>query len=323
MNWFKNISMRNKLFFSFGLLFGCLAIVIGTAFTAITSVMTVQETLFSVELPLTAELMTYRTSLNRQRAVFTEAVAARTVAEKMQWLNNMKDVDQIIDSSLQSLQTLAERVPDVKSDVLKLKGLNDEYLAIRNKEFIPLLSDEKHASQAIDMIGGVLNTKYEEIRKILLELSNVSQGHDQKLMQRARDMVQTAFTLFWAVGVIGLLLAIFMTIAIVASMANPIRELSAFAERVAYGDLTVVVSTETRADEVGKLQYTFGMMVSALKQITQEVRSVAETLIEDVAAAGRFAGEASGGEGGEKTAVFARLEELGERLKKLISEYKL
>ncbi len=142
-------------------------------------------------------------------------------------------------------------------------------------------------------------------------------------MEKARDMARTAFALFMIVGVVGLLLAVFMTIAIVASIAMPIRELSTLAERVAYGDLAVAVATEARADEVGKLQYTFGMMVSALRQITQEVRSVAEALIAEVGAAGRFAGNESGGEEKRKTEILSRLAELGERLRKVISEYKL
>ncbi len=320
MSWFKNIAIKNKLFLGFGLLLSCLLIIIVTAFAAITSIMQVQETLFYAELPLTAELMSYRTTLNRQRAIFTEAVSLRTTPEKLQWINNMNEVDQSIETCLQSLQKLSERIPVVKEDILKLRGLQEEYNNLRDREVSPLLIDGK-VSKALELISGSLSRKYEAIRGILVKLSALSEERNRQLMQKAQEAVWISYVVFAGIGIAGLIASIVMILLIVANTAKPIQELSTLVERVAYGDLTVEVSAESRVDEIGTLQYTFGMMIASLRQITLEVRSVAEALVAQVAEVGSSAPAESGGSG--RSAVLARLDELGQRLNKLIKEYKL
>jgi hypothetical protein len=71
---------------------------------------------------------------------------------------------------------------------------------------------------------------------------------------------------------------------------------------------------EKRTDEVGSLQFMFGMMVASPRQITLEIRSVIDNLASQVGLEGQV---------GEKGPSGKELSELGQKLKKLIEEYKV
>jgi methyl-accepting chemotaxis protein len=63
-----------------------------------------------------------------------------------------------------------------------------------------------------------------------------------------------------------------MTLFLNKIIANPLREISNVAERVASGDLTVNLPSNNRADEVGALMQVFRKMVESLQRVTQQIR---------------------------------------------------
>lgn len=73
-------------------------------------------------------------------------------------------------------------------------------------------------------------------------------------------------------GLIALLTGVVIAVFLNQIIANPLREISGVAERVAAGDLTVNVPSDDRRDEVGALAQTFHRMVENLQEVTQEIR---------------------------------------------------
>ncbi len=63
---------------------------------------------------------------------------------------------------------------------------------------------------------------------------------------------------------------------ITGNIANPLREISANAERIAVGDLSVTMASTDRGDEVGVLAQTFSRMTDSLRGIAGAAGRIAE-----------------------------------------------
>jgi methyl-accepting chemotaxis protein len=120
------------------------------------------------------------------------------------------------------------------------------------------------AAQAIVRTDRGKNTM-DEIRKVVAEMKN----EEIALLKTRTDEAQvSARTATLAITLGTLVALIVMTLAgfiITRNIANPLKEISATAERIASGDLSIRLYTNGRADEVGVLARTFGRMTDSLQ----------------------------------------------------------
>ncbi len=311
MKWFNNLAIRNKLLVGFGLMLVCLGIVVVTAYTSVTSISEAQETLFYVEFPLTVELVKFRNSLHKDRVILTRLLSAKTPLEKKEYLKEADEMDQDIVKHLDRIQLLSHKVPGLKSNLDELASVLKVFREARNAKTLPLIREGKEEAASL---AAVQFGRYEKMIEMLFNLSKISEAHDNDLMKTSGEIARRSNYIVAIVGIIAIFLSIGVIFFLLRSIAGPLKELSAMTERVAYGDLTVDIPSEQRADELGTLQFMFGMMVASLRQITLEIRSVVETLAFQV---GLETAE------GEEGPVSPELSELGQKLKKLIEEYKI
>ena len=105
----------------------------------------------------------------------------------------------------------------------------------------------------------------DEIRKVIDEMKN----EEITLLKTRTDEAQASAreaTLAITLGTLGALVV--MTLAgfvITRNIANPLQEITATADRIASGDLSVAVTVNHRDDEVGVLARTFGRMTDSLQ----------------------------------------------------------
>ncbi len=85
------------------------------------------------------------------------------------------------------------------------------------------------------------------------------------------------FYLFLGAAGVSFLLALIAALVIAASITKPIRALTGAADKVAHGDLTPVVETQTN-DEVGRLTRSFNFMVERLRRTYEAQRAFASNI---------------------------------------------
>ncbi len=73
------------------------------------------------------------------------------------------------------------------------------------------------------------------------------------------------------VGALALLLGAGLTLLIAQSFARRLRAISVVAEKVAAGDLSQLAATDSSPDEVGSLARSFGLMLTQIKQLFDEI----------------------------------------------------
>lgn len=312
MKWFNNLSIRNKLMVGFGLILVCLGIVIVTAYTAVKSITDVQSILFHVEFPHTVELIKFRNALSQDRMLLTRGLNAETPLQEEEILKELGQMDQRIQEHWDRITTLSREIPGMENDVRKLASVLQDYQKARNTQGIPFIKERK--KDEAQALMAIQFDRYEKMMEMCFNLSKTSEAHDKELMARSEHIAQKSNLIVGVVGLIGIFLSVAVTLSMLRSVAKPLKDLSAMTEQVAYGDLGVDFVAEKRDDEVGSLQFMFGMMVSSLRQITIEIRSVIDTLSEKVLSDENVR---------EHGAASTELQELAQKLKKLIEEYKV
>lgn len=98
------------------------------------------------------------------------------------------------------------------------------------------------------------------------------------LQGRIDDAEANATRARWTI-VLGTLMALIVAtlagVLITRNIARPLGELTAVAERITAGDLSVTVSTDTRSDEVGVLGRTFDRMTQSLRTMAAAAEQIA------------------------------------------------
>jgi methyl-accepting chemotaxis protein len=137
-------------------------------------------------------------------------------------------------------------------------------------ELLEVIAARKDTSKGLEAAVAIVRTDkgkstMDEIRKVIDEMKN----EEITLLKTRTDEAQTSAQSADLVIIFGTIIALaIMTLAaiiITRNIANPLKEITASADRIASGDLSGAVATNGRADEVGVLARTFGRMTDSLQ----------------------------------------------------------
>ena len=126
------------------------------------------------------------------------------------------------------------------------------------------------------VVSGEGKQEMDDIRKIIEEMSN----EENTLLQKRNDEAQASTqalkgTIIW--GTVGAFVLLALAgFVITRNIANPLREISATAERIALGDLGVTMADDPRQDEVGQLMRSFSRMTDSLKSMAAVAGKIAD-----------------------------------------------
>jgi methyl-accepting chemotaxis protein len=215
-----------------------------------------------------------------------------------------------LDSYLEPYNTGIAQVEDRRNIVMKLTADNPNQqrrltdleplirakLAIMQQGIDARRTNSFEAAEAIVM-SGQGKKDMDDIRKLLQEMNDEEEG---LLKNREVEASQSASVTYWSLGLVtlaGLVLTLIIGFSASRNIARPLKELTAVAERIAVGDLSVNVSAEARSDEVGVLARTFDRMTQSLREQTRQLMEGANVLgasaSEIVAASTQLAASAS------------------------------
>ena len=271
MKWILNLSTRTKLFAGFGLMFLFLAAGIGTAYRGITVMEMSHKESYETDFTNVTDAMLLRIQRNGMRAALLDMLLAAPGPERDKWRQDVEDRSKEIGRITQALTERNRSDPEFLAKLEDWNTVRSAYAETRDREIIPLIYEGKDQA-AKKLILGVQVGRYEKMRDICEQLGARAEEHARTAVIQSEATANRTLRVFSIVSIIALLLAVVMAAFFSRIIANPLRELSRGAERVAVGDLRVAISSDERRDEVGALAQTFQRMVENLRAMNRELR---------------------------------------------------
>lgn len=278
MSWFLNLATRDKLFLSFGLTILFLTTVIVTAYMGITAIQESQKRLYSEDFADAVDLLTFDSNQNGMRAaMLTMQMSLTRRSEQERWHQDAKGLAKANDVILQRLFDRSRDDPRSLRRLEELRAIRTAFAQMRDTQIIPLIYEGK-IKEANAFALGIQAERFGKMQSITEELGKETVGRAQRRIVESERNAQDSTRIFVVVGAVALLLGAGMAAFLNRLMADPLRELSGVAERVASGDLTVGMPSAHRTDEVGVLMQTFRKMVETLREVNREIRESANVL---------------------------------------------
>ena len=161
-----------------------------------------------------------------------------------------------IDKSLQEVRKLTADNPRQQQRLDALEPLVKNRLAFA-KETIDARRAAK-GQEAVQLIKtGKGKALTDEIRKVMGEMRSEEEALLKQRVEAAQNDAQNAKRTIVLGTLTALVLAALAGFILTRNIARPLQDLTAVAERITVGDLSVNVSVDTRSDEVGVLARTF------------------------------------------------------------------
>ncbi len=190
-------------------------------------------------------------------------------------LENFRRVTAENEKYEKELQSVA-RTEQGRKIVNELMALEARYTEIAEKVVIP----HKQAGrdqEALLVMNGELTDVGRGLRNKAKEYSQLRQKQISDAMAKAADAGDNSKMASIAAGILSALLGIGIGVYAARSIARPVNQLAAVAQKVAGGDLTQQVKVVSR-DEIGQLADAFNAMVAALTGLIRHINANAEHL---------------------------------------------
>jgi len=180
----------------------------------------------------------------------------------------------LVDQSLLEARTLTENNPRQQQRLDRVEPLIKNRLAFA-KETIDArrIHGFETALQLVKTGKGRQLT--DEIRKIVDEMQNEEEGLLRQRVEQAQGDAENAKWTILLGTLAALVVAALAGLVITRNIAGPLQDLTAVAERITVGDLSVKVATNTRSDEVGVLARTFERMTQSLRAMAGAAEQIA------------------------------------------------
>jgi len=270
MKWFLNLTTRNKLFLSFGVKLALMAWVIASAYTVVANIQHSQQQLYQEDFADVRDLLALRANFNGMRVLMLEAQLLGNRAEQDSLVAQATERSKQVDRVLRDLLERAKNDTKLLSRLQELKSVWQAFAQTKDGEIIPLINAGKIA-EARQLAVGEQEGRAQKIRALATDMGDAAEEHARLAVDRSEQQANQSVHIFMLVGIAVVMIGVVLALLLERVIAGPLRTLSRAAEGVASGDLTVNVSTDNRADEIGTLLRAFRAMVENLRRTTREL----------------------------------------------------
>lgn len=275
MNWFINLKMRAKLFFSFGIILLIMLSLLLFAYKNINDLQKSQEELFERNFNNAVELMNLKSNITKQRSNSISML----VSKNKEFERQLEDErDRLRDQNTELINNLLKRNQNdsyIVQSMNEVDRLRKEGLAENKQYILPLIYAEKNDEAAKYLFG----PQKERTEKILVIYDSLKKDITDKskadLERNQRNIKRFSF-LFLIGSLIALAVTVGMVIFLNNILAEPIQDLSYAAEKLTKGDLDVKVTQVNRTDEIGILINSFNQLTDSIKETADIAREIGE-----------------------------------------------
>ena len=272
MNWFVNLSTRNKLLCGFGLIVLFLASVVIVAYRGIDSIQQVYKALLQEEVEVVNSLIEYRANMNRQRLDMLRMVSTNDKNEQQKIENEIKQSTRANDQMLDKLTRLGIKDANFIKGLEEFKKLSDTYRQTRGEEVTLIFQGKIDDAKKLALT--IQDERFEKLRQMALDIAAKAKGQAAQKIKESDDIASRAVTIFLIVAGVAVVISGVLVMFLSRLIARPLQDIAQVAAKIASGNLAVAFSMEERADEVGRL----GQSVSRMIEYLKEMAGVADSL---------------------------------------------
>ncbi|MFA6980831.1 MAG: methyl-accepting chemotaxis protein [Ignavibacteriaceae bacterium] len=269
MKWFLNLSTQAKLFIGFGLMIIFLLVVMITAYSGTAAIQESHKSTFDA-FANSMDMKDMRSNQNAVRANLLNMILVTDQVERDRLLQDIQKRDKENTENMQRITQRNANDPEILSKIEEFEAIRVPYRQTRETKIIPLIYEGK-VEEAKRLTLGVYAEHNEKMQALADELVDVLQKKATAAVSQSEQRANETIRFLLLVGLIALLLGVLMAVLLNRIIAGPLKAVSVIAERVAAGDLTVSVPTDSRSDEVGLLTQTFRKMIENLSSVTKEI----------------------------------------------------
>ena len=277
MNWFVNLPTRSKLFISFGLVIVLLIIAIVTARNTIIKIESSQKDILNTEFANSVDLLILKANFDEVRVGLLTMMSVDNRSDKERWQQIIKENSEGIDNIILKLLERNRGNSTILESIQDLNKIYKDFKLTRDTEIIPFIFDGK-VEDARRLAMGIQAGRYEKMRAIVFDLHNYAENEAGKHITESEEEVRKSVHIFLVIGIIAILIGIGVTMFLNQIIARPLKDISDMAERIASGDLTVNITADNRADEVGVLKGIFRLMVEKMQRQTRDISEAINVL---------------------------------------------
>jgi methyl-accepting chemotaxis protein len=259
MKWFINLKTGTKLLTAFGLIILFMIIVMVTAYSGISEI----QRNFRAALTLSD----LEANNNSQRAAVLTMMSITNRAEQAAAHQQIKEISKENDTLFQTLTDLFRDDSKILSRLAELATIRSAHKQTRDDQIIPLILEGK-IEDARGLSLGINQERYVKLRDLGKTLSDEAQA-------QASQSASRAVLTFLVVGLLAVVISAALVMFLSRIIAVPLKEISATAEHISTGDLSVNISMNNREDEVGILAQTFSRMTDSLKGMAAVASKIA------------------------------------------------
>ena len=261
MDFVKNMKIRNKLAWSFGLAVLLMALVGGLAIYQMHRGEGLTATIRDNAIPCIQMAGTMDSILQHKRILVMKFITARTSAE----IQTLESDNQLLNQQAEQLWRDYSPLISVAREREQLdtvKRTYGEYDQMMLTQLLPLVrAQDREAALALT---AQLKPVADRLTADVQELIRINDEAADALTQVMSEQNTQAIELISICLAVAIAIGILLTVVLSRLIANPLLSLVVTAQRVAAGDLTVQVQVESQ-DEVGQVSLAFARKVEQLR----------------------------------------------------------
>jgi methyl-accepting chemotaxis protein len=274
MTWFHNLKIAPKLFIAF---LGLIALTLLLGLFAISQMSEMDKATKEVTnnwMPSIRFLADANTDTSDFRVAELQHILSTEAGQMSRYERVMREEQQAIERGLEQYAAIIV-LPEERRLYEEFNRLWKEYLEEHDK--ILELSRANQTEQARDLIRGRSQESFDVASAKLEELVELNQQGGKKAA--AHSDATHGLARGWILSTMAgcVLLGLLLSLSLARLIARPLNNALQVADRIAEGDLTVRITTETE-DETGRLLAAMQRMVRKLSEVIGEVREGAGAL---------------------------------------------
>jgi len=273
MQWFLNLSTRNKLLLGFGLSTSLLAVIVVTGYWGMTQINKSAEGLYRINFANATDLWALRAHINSSRSALLTMLLVKEKAEQERSHQKIKEHSKKIDRIISELLDRNRNDPSMMATLRQIIQARDAFKETRDTQLIPHIYGGR-TQDAAELVFKTQAERLQAVQTLSDELGDRADNNAKAAVQEAARVAQRINRLFLSVTAAALVVGIFLVLALSHSIAGPLQDITAVAGKVAVGDLAVKVAANQRRDEVGMLVQKFDLMVRNLQDMAAVAKQV-------------------------------------------------
>ncbi len=275
MKWFIDLSIRTKVLIGFGGMWLFLAVVTVVSYRGLEAIRLSEQGLHDTNFQVALELRTFRANLNYIRAKVLELILTSEISTRDKIETDIRDRGAQQDALLEKLLKI-EPDPQNQAAYRQLKEMLASYNQNREKQVAMIHAGNVEEARLMGI--GEQEDLYEKIRTLSQELGDKTEKVADGQLATDMAAAKAVELVFVSCAGAALLFAVFMTVLINKTVAQPLAGISKLATQVAGGDLSVALAEDQRQDEIGTLGRAFRLMVENLRRSTAEIQEAVNLL---------------------------------------------